>query len=334
MMRYRRKISVVLLLVACVLCTGQLYVSATEIGTESTAESVSEENATEESITEEDSVEENITEESATEESTVEENIAEESATEEKGTEASIVGENSAGESTTEEDSLEENTTAKSATEEKGTETSAEENTTEELAEFALPEGNSNGLYYYLNQYQYDCKVTYMEKYVSYIAMEVAIYQEMYDMGEVTETVLNSCEAKKSVAEAELTMAQNERAYYELYLTENGLNYSDFDVKQLKSIQSLDYYKEHYPEKDSMVFARYVTDYNNAVLGIESKSVEVEAWKDEVSMAELLVQEGELSEWELEEKKLSLAQAEYELEQYYVQMNMAYYNITQLTGMD
>lgn len=109
-----------------------------------------------------------------------------------------------------------------------------------------------------------------------------------------------------------------------------GLQYNDYDMKVLKNVKSIDYYINKYPELDYMTIARYVTDYNNAVAGIDAKKVEIDALEGTIEMAELLLKEGELSQLELEEKEVSLAKAQYELEQYYVSMNMAYHNLITL----
>lgn len=314
MTKYRKKVGWLLLLVFGVVYAGQLYVNATEVEnpimTEVEETSSSEQ---EETITTEQ--EETTAKAEEMNEAQPQEMTTMESATQEDVDETEKV------EETTSEESTE--------THEKGESTSGE-------SVVVIPglddlqhrvEKYEKGLFYYLNQYQYDCKVAYMEQYIDYIELEVAIYQEMYDLGEVTELVLNSCKAQKTAAEAEMKMAQNESAYYGLYLTENKLEYSDFNMKERKEIQTLEYYKEKNPNIDSMVFARYITDYNNAILGIDSKMVLMESLETEVAMAELLVTEGELSQKELKEKRLTLAQAQYEIEQYYVQMNIAYLNL-------
>lgn len=183
------------------------------------------------------------------------------------------------------------------------------------------------GLYYYLNKYKYDREIVYLQKYIEYINTEVKIYEEMYNLGDTTETVLKSYQAQRSSINAELQTAQNESAYYNVYLRKNELDYGSFDLKELKTVHDIDYYIENYPEKDYMTLARYVTNYNNAVAYIEAKKTEIESLKANVNMAELLAKEGELSELELLEKEVALAKAEYELEGYYVDMNIAYCNL-------
>ena len=43
--------------------------------------------------------------------------------------------------------------------------------------------------------------------------------------------------------------------------------------------------------------------------------------------AKLLYSEGEISKLELKQQETALAKAQYELEQYYVEMNLAYVNL-------
>lgn len=224
-----------------------------------------------------------------------------------------------------EEDTFEE--TEKETTEKEIEEDADSEDVKKRLEELIAKRLYERGLPYFLSKYQYDCKISYMEKYIAYLDAQVNIYQEMYQLGEVTEAALQSCKAQKALAEAELRTAQNESAYYNLYITENELDYSDFDVKTLKGMEGIDYYRENYPEKDYMTMFRYVTDYNNAVINIEAKQKQVDSLKTSLAMSKLLLEEGELSEMEYMESEVSLANAEYELEQYYVSMNMAYVNI-------
>lgn len=185
-----------------------------------------------------------------------------------------------------------------------------------------------SGLYYYIQKYQYDCKAVYLNQYIEYITLQVTACEKMYELGDTTETVLKSYRAQKAIAEADLQTAYNESAYNNLYLTKNNLDYTDYNMKEIKEIQSIEYYMENYPEKDYMTMARYVTDYNNAVAGIHAKKLEIEALEAESESANLLYEQGEISKIELAEKEVALAQAEYELETYYVSMNLAVYNLT------
>lgn len=187
-----------------------------------------------------------------------------------------------------------------------------------------------SGLYYYIQKYQYDCQAIYLEQYIAYIEKQISACEKMYELGDCTENVVKSYEAQKALLEAELQIARNESRYNNLYLEKNELDYSDYNMKELKDVQSIEYYIENYPEKDYMTLARYVTDYNNAVASINAKQVAIEALETDVNIASLLLQEGEISQLELAEKEVALAQAQYELEQYYANMNMAYYNLTQI----
>ncbi len=216
------------------------------------------------------------------------------------------------------------------ATTETTEETSENEEKNDELVNWEQvlsAQTKKNGLYYYIQRYQYDCKIVYMEKYVLYLEQQVDAYQKMYDLGEITESVLQLAKAQKSKAETERDIARNERAYNNLYLEKNALDYSDYKMTEFKEVQSIDYYVEKYPKKDYMVLARHVTDYNNAVLNINAQQLEIKALEKEVEMAKLLLKEGEISQLEFGEKDIQLAQAQYELEQYYVNMNLAYYNL-------
>ncbi|MCM1500285.1 MAG: hypothetical protein NC124_17620 [Clostridium sp.] len=186
------------------------------------------------------------------------------------------------------------------------------------------------GKYYFFQKYLYDCNAEYLEDYVEYLELQVSAYEEMYHLGEITGSDLETCRAQKTLAQAELEIARNESAYYDLYLTKNGLDYSRAEIKEMKELKSMDYYIEQYPEKDYMTIARYVTDYHNATAGIDAKQAEVDALKVTVKMAEMLLQEGEISKLEYAQKRVSLAKAQYELEQKYVEMNIAYWRLTAL----
>lgn len=298
-----------------ILLTGHFYVRASEVDMERTEGTTMEETVSEDVLEEEAEHTELITSTEEASEATTEEATPEEATPE--GTATETDGEQVTGEEKTEEEITEEEPRT-------DVDTGEMEKVLEEL--FASIR-YQNGLPYFLNKYQYDCEITYMKKYIAYLEMQIKIYQEMYELGEVTETMLQSYMAQKELAEAELQTAQNESAYYNLYITENKLDYSDYDVRLLKAVKGIEYYRENYPEKNYMTIARYVTDYNNAVTYIQAKQVEVASLKRSVAMSKMLLEEGELSEIEYMESEVSLARAEYELEQYYVSMNMAYVNI-------
>lgn len=297
-------------LVLGVLLTGHFYVRASEVDTAEAEGTTIEENASED-MSEEEAENAELT--TSTEEAsgaTTEEATLEGTATETDGEQA------------TEEEKMEEEKT------EEGPRTDVDTGEMEKVLEELLASLRyQNGLPYFFYKYQYDCEITYMKKYVAYMDAQEKIYQEMYELGEVTEAALQSYKAQKKLAEAELQTAQNESAYYNLYLKENKLDYSDYNMKLLKDIESIDYYRENYPEKDYMKIARYVTDYNNAVTYINAKQAEVGSIKKSLALSKMLLEEGELSEIEYMESEVSLARAEYELEQYYVSMNVAYVNI-------
>ena len=310
MMKHKSGKYLLTLLVLGILLTGHFYVRANEVdmkGTEGTTmeETVSEDMSQEEAENTELTISTEEAPETTTEEVTPE------------GTATETDGEQVTGEGKTEEEITGEGS---------GKDVAAGE-TEKALEELLAKMRYQNGLPYFLNKYQYDCEITYMKKYIAYLKMQIKIYQEMYELGEVTETMVQSYMAQKELAEAELQTAQNESAYYNLYITENKLDYSDYDVRLLKAVKGIEYYRENYPEKNYMTIARYVTDYNNAVTYIQAKQVEVASLKRSVAMSKMLLEEGELSEIEYMESEVSLARAEYELEQYYVSMNIAYVNI-------
>lgn len=297
------------MLILGMIITGHFYVRASEVNTEATEHNTMDETSWED-----------VTEEAGSTELTASGGEESEAASEETTTE------------TDEEQATEERTTEEGASEDETPEEGPRTDVDSEEMEKALEEllkkmSYQNGLPYFLNKYQYDCKITYMKKYIAYLDAEVKIYQEMYELGEVTESALQSYKAQKELAEAELKTAQNESAYYNLYITEHKLDYSDYDVKSLKSIEGIDYYRENYPEKNYMTIARYVTDYNNAVTYIHAKQVEIDSIEKSLALSKMLLDEGELSEIEYMEGEVSLARAEYELEQYYISMNTAYVNI-------
>lgn len=196
-----------------------------------------------------------------------------------------------------------------------------------DLEELVNVGDDKEGLYYYLQQYQCQCLCAYLDKNMEYIDLQLQATEQMYALGDATETIVKSYRAQKALIESELQIAQNESDYYGLYLGKNGLDYSDYDVREMKDIESIDYYIENYPEKDYMTMARYVTDYKNAVSGIEAKKAEISYLEEEVKMATILFNEGEISKLEMTEKEVSLAKAQYELEQQYVAMNVAYLSL-------
>ena len=189
---------------------------------------------------------------------------------------------------------------------------------------------DQTGMYYFFQKYLYDCNAVYFEAYIDYLELQVAACEEMYGLGEITEANLKSYQAQKTLAEAELKVAKNESAYNNLYLVKNGLDYSEADIKEIKEIESMDYYIEKYPKKDYMTIARYVTDYNNAIIQIHAKQTEISALSTSVKMAERLLEEGEISKLEYAEKEVSLAKAQYELEQQYVELNVAYWRLRKI----
>ncbi len=295
-------------LILGVLFAGHFYVQASEVDTgeaiteEGTQEGISSEHRTEETSTE------NMAEETTESSSSAEEERKQPAKGLATQTDGERFTEQGISEATTEKDSY-------------------SEETQKALEELLKGLSYENGLPYFLNKYQYDCKAAYLKKYVAYMDAQIKAYQEMYELGEVTEDTLNSYKAQKALTEAELQTAQNESAYYNLYLTENNLDYSDYNVKSLKDMENIEYYRENYPEKDYMTIARYVTDYNNAVTYINAKQAEVNFLKKSLAMSKMLLDEGELSKIEYMEREVTLANAEYELEQYYVSMNIAYVNI-------
>lgn len=207
-----------------------------------------------------------------------------------------------------------------------------EEKETQEKAEIQELENTDaqTGKYYFFQKYLYDCNAQYLEDYIEYLELQVSAYEEMYRLGEITESDLKTCRAQKTLAQAELEITKNESTYYGLYLTKNGLDYNKAEIKELKEIKSMDYYIEKYPEKDYMTIARYVTDYRNATAGIDAKQAEIDALKVTVKMAGVLLQEGEVSKLEYAKKSVSLAKAQYEQEQRYVELNIAYLRLTML----
>lgn len=65
---------------------------------------------------------------------------------------------------------------------------------------------------------------------------------------------------------------------------------------------------------------------------IRKKDYVISYLEEEVKRVTLLYSEGEISKLEMVEKEVSLAKAQYELEQQYVEMNVAYLNVVQVCG--
>lgn len=183
------------------------------------------------------------------------------------------------------------------------------------------------GFIYYCNKYQYECEISYLQKYLECINLEVDACQKMYDLGDITAADLKSYQAKQASVEAQITVAKNQRDYNDLYLKENNLDYSDYVIKEKKDVQSIDDYLKQYPAKNHMTMAGYVTRYQNALAYIGAKETEIDALGMQVDAAKLLYDAGEISKMELKQQEAAVAKAQYELEQYYVEMNLAYINL-------
>lgn len=183
------------------------------------------------------------------------------------------------------------------------------------------------GRIYYLNRYQYDCETVYLQSYLEYVKLEVVASEEMYNLGEMTAADVKSYQAQQASIEAQIKVAKNQSSYYNLFLKENNLDYNDYVIQEEKNVENIDYYIEQYPDKNHMTMAGYVTSYNNALAHIKAKKVEIESLTMKMDSAKLLYEAGELSKLELKQQETALAKAQYELEQYYVEMNVAYVNL-------
>ena len=65
----------------------------------------------------------------------------------------------------------------------------------------------------------------------------------------------------------------------------------------------------------------------NHLENIKAKKVEIEALNMKMDSAKLLYSNGEISRVEMKQQETGLAKAQYELEQYYVELNQAYINL-------
>ncbi|MCM1204944.1 MAG: hypothetical protein NC300_12450 [Bacteroidales bacterium] len=183
------------------------------------------------------------------------------------------------------------------------------------------------GLIYYLNSYQNECEMIYLQSCLEYASLEEEIGRKRYDMGEITPAEVKAYEAKRASVEAQLAAAENQRNYYGLFLKENGLDYADYPIKETKDVKSSEYYIGQYPAKNHMTMAGYVTNYQNALAYLEAKKIETEYLTMQTDSAKHLYDAGEISTLELKQQEVSLAKAIYEQEQYYVEMNLAYANL-------
>ena len=183
------------------------------------------------------------------------------------------------------------------------------------------------GLKYYLNRYLYDRETKYLQTYLEYLELEVAAGKEMYEVGDITEADVKMYQAQKAMVEAQIQAAKNQISYNDMFLNKNHLDYSDYVVKEEKDMKEIDYYMERYTGKNYMTIAGYVTTYNNALAYIKAKKVEIEALNMKLDSAKLLYSNGEISRVEMKQQETGLAKAQYELEQYYVEMNQAYINL-------
>lgn len=183
------------------------------------------------------------------------------------------------------------------------------------------------GLIYYCNRYQYECEAVYLQKYLEYMNLEVDACKEMYNMGEITAADLKSYQAKQALTEAQITVAKNQRDYNDLFLKENNLDYSNYVIKEEKDVKSVDDYVAKYPGKNHMTMAGYVIGYHDALAYIGAKEIEIDALATQLDAAKLLYDAGEISKMEFKQQEVAAAKAQYELEQYYVEMNLAYINL-------
>lgn len=336
-MKYTFKIFTVVLSVLILIVTSSFSAMATSLETGTTIDENEQEDSSGEETQEESASDNQLTSEEVTEQNGI---IGDDEMT--QSTEMTPSTENTEDTSTEETEYSENNETVGGISQTEDSSETDPEQTTENIEEETSKDSvidwdellsgqtTKSGLYYYIQKYQYDCQAIYLEQYIAYIEKQISAFEKMYELGDCTENVVKSYEAQKTLVEAELQIARNESRYNNLYLEKNELDYSDYNMKELKDVQSIEYYIENYPEKDYMTLARYVTDYNNVVVSINAKQVAIEALETDVNIASLLLQEGEISQLELAEKEVALAQAQYELEQYYANMNMAYYNLTQI----
>lgn len=286
--------------------------------------------------TSEEITEQVTSEEVSTEQATVEQ-TATEQVTSEQGKVPEITTEDATEELTPtdeENDSTTETNTEQGETSETMEPSLLDEEATVDINELVeMSEKDSdiqNGQYYYLQKYLYDCKIVYINTYIDYLQLQVDVAEKMYELGEITEATVKTYKSAKALAEAELKISENESSYYNVYLQKNELDYSDYDVKDKKSVESIDYYIENYPELDYMSLARYVTDYNNAVAQIQAKEVEIDSLQTDVAIGKVLLDAGEISKLEYKEKEVSLAKAQFELEQQYVAMHVSYWQLMML----
>ena len=132
---------------------------------------------------------------------------------------------------------------------------------------------------------------------------------------------------RQTSIEAQIQVAKNQLSYNSPFLKENDIDYSDYAIKERKNVEGIDSYIEQFPVHNHMIMAGYVTRYQDALAYIEAKKVEVESLTMELDSTKLLYEAGEISKLELRQQEVVLAKAQYEMEQYYVEMNFVYVNI-------
>ena len=312
---------IMMLSICTLIVAGSFSSVASSLDHTETSEEITEQVTSEQVSTEQDTVEQTATEQVTSEQGKVPE-ITTEDATEELTPTDEENG------------SITENNTEQGETSETMEPSLLDEEATVDINELVeMSEKDSdiqNGEYYYLQKYLYDCKMVYINAYIEYLQLQVDAAEKMYELGEITEATVKNYKSAKALADAELTISENESSYYNVYLQKNELDYSDYDVKDKKSVESIDYYLENYPELDYMSLARYVTDYNNAVAQIQAKEVEIDSLQTDVAMGKVLLDAGEISKLEYKEKEVSLAKAQFELEQQYVAMHVSYWQLMML----
>ncbi len=183
------------------------------------------------------------------------------------------------------------------------------------------------GLYYYISNYQYESRIEYLNEYLTFVDLEINLEQKAFDLGESTQLEVDQYIAEKTKVETEIQISKNQMEYNNMYLSTCAFDYAEFSLYADKQIESMDYYASTFPKKDCMTMAGYVTSYKNSKAYIEAQNAQIDLLTSKCEAAQTMFDCGEISELQLKEQNMELKKAQYDLKQYYVEMNLAYANL-------
>lgn len=185
----------------------------------------------------------------------------------------------------------------------------------------------NSGITYYLNMKRYEMLSDYYKKMDELLLRKVELYKLLKDSGEITDLTVKQIETQEQQTAYQKSICDNEVEYNRFIISQLGLSFDDVDIKTLKNVGDIESYVTGKSEHEAVNIARYVTDCKNAVVNIKSKEKELETLTAVNEQMKLLKEAGEVSELEVIDSELEVLKAEMELDEYYYDMNVAYYGI-------